>query len=910
MKPTSSPPAAPNGLLGPLLILAGVLALFFWRSLQPGYVHFSNDNPVGTIIAEWQQLPGAMVGKWADLNDTGSSAGTDALDVTGLVRWFLGPIGYAKFFPVATLLILGLGAWSFFRQLKLTPLAAMLGALAAMLSSNLFGSACWGVGSQEIGIGMDFAALALAVSDDLGRGSRLREAARWMLAGMCVGINIMEAADIGAYFSLFIAAFIIFRTFVRGTGAPVMRLAQGALKVAVVAGFAAFIASQAIVSLLSTEINGVAGQEVGHEDNQEHWDWATQWSLPKSETFSLIVPGLFGYKMDTPNNMPEFESAYQGGCYWGGMGRSPEIDRFIDSHPDEQPPQGLMRFTGSQNYVGLTVALLAAWAIAQSFRRREQSNFTPAQQREVWFWAGVLVFTLVLAWGRFDPFGLYAHTFYKLPYFSSTRNPTKFLLIFSWAISILFALGVDDLGRRYLNPAGTPGTLSAWWARAAAFERKWAFASAGLLGASLVGWLIYSSEKPALMNWLEKTGYPDPQLSGIIADFSISQVLIFALLVAAAAGLVLLIIAGVFAGPRARLGGMILGALLVLDLGRADLPYINHWNYVDKYELGTLNPVVKFLADRPYEHRVKLLPFRPAEGMNDFTGLYNIEWVQQLFPFYNIQSLDIVQRPRVPADVAAYEGALAPRSPDTYYLLRRQWELTDTRYLLGAVGTSLGSQTVDTLSFLNGALDPEQKRFRTVQRFEIIRKPGVAQATQYSDLTIATNDTGPYALFEFTGALPRAKLYTDWQVNTNSEALLKTLTSPGFDPAQTVLLAKAPAGIKPAPGATAGTVAYVKYHSRHLELDVQATTDAVLLLNDTYDPNWRVTLDGQPTTLLRANYLMRGLAVPAGHHTVVMNFEFPHLPLNITMVAFALGVGLCGFLAITGRQTVKPSPID
>ena len=41
--------------------------------------------------------------------------------------------------------------------------------------------------------------------------------------------------------------------------------------------------------------------------------------------------------------------------------------------------------------------------------------------------------------------------------------------------------------------------------------------------------------------------------------------------------------------------------------------------------------------------------------------LYRIEWAQHHFPYYNIQSLDKIQMSRMPADLAAYEMALAPR---------------------------------------------------------------------------------------------------------------------------------------------------------------------------------------------------------------------------------------------------------
>ena len=70
---------------------------------------------------------------------------------------------------------------------------------------------------------------------------------------------------------------------------------------------------------------------------------------------------------------------------------------------------------------------------------------------------------------------------------------------------------------------------------------------------------------------------------------------------------------------------------------------------------------MEFLRDKPYEHRVAGLPFRTPQGLELFDELYRIEWTQHHFPYYNIQSLDIVQMPRMPEDMRAYKEALAPR---------------------------------------------------------------------------------------------------------------------------------------------------------------------------------------------------------------------------------------------------------
>src|ERR1035437_4251004 len=244
----STPPRFPANLIAPLLLL-GVLALLFWRSFLPDYVHFSNDGPLGQQNVDWLKLPAAMTGMWVDLNDTGFSAGAFAPSITAALKWLLGPVGYAKFYAPVALFILGLGAWTFFRTLKLAPLAAMLGALAAMLNSTYFAGACWGVASVEIALGMGFLALALMVANTPKTPWFVRWT-RLALAGLCVGVNVMEAADVGALYSLFIAAFVLFKSLAEDAGTIFTKAARGVGRVAIMAGFAGFIATQTVVALV------------------------------------------------------------------------------------------------------------------------------------------------------------------------------------------------------------------------------------------------------------------------------------------------------------------------------------------------------------------------------------------------------------------------------------------------------------------------------------------------------------------------------------------------------------------------------------------------------------------------------------------------------------------------------------
>ena len=51
----------------------------------------------------------------------------------------------------------------------------------------------------------------------------------------------------------------------------------------------------------------------------------------------------------------------------------------------------------------------------------------------------------------------------------------------------------------------------------------------------------------------------------------------------------------------------------------------------------------------------------------------------------------------------------------------------------------------------------------------------------------------------------------------------------------------------------AGTVEFASYSPKQIELSVKAAAPSVLLLNDKYDPDWKVSVNGQPAKLLRCN---------------------------------------------------------
>jgi hypothetical protein len=407
-------------------------------------------------------------------------------------------------------------------------------------------------------------------------------------------------------------------------------------------------------------------------------------------------------------------------------------------------------------------------------------------------------------------------------------------------------------------------------------------------------------------------------------SFSLGQVGWAIVFFGLSAGFVALMVSGYFAGKRATVAGLMLCATLTIDLGWQDRAWVRTWNWKEKYLEAGNNPVFDLLRQNRNEQRVSEMPrwltsvFRldprlaSAQGM--FQSVYGSEWTQHLFLFNNIQTLDIVQMPRRPVEYEAFEQSLQfDYTTNTLHLPARRWQLTNTRYIVGAA---------PLVSLLNQALDPEQQRFRALMLFDLDK------SRDAGPILTRTNSTGAFAVIEFTGALPRAKLYTDWQttpydaarvnawidekrrrlppfmtsafdlVSTNDLATLERLADKSFDPQKTVLLSE-PLGAAPPTNATAGTVQHLTYSPKHVVLRTSAASPGMLLLNDKHDPGWRVCVDGEPAALLRCNYVMRGVYLPkAGDHTVEFTFERPLLPFYLSVGAIALGVLLLVFVNI------------
>ncbi len=155
-------------------------------------------------------------------------------------------------------------------------------------------------------------------------------------------------------------------------------------------------------------------------------------------------------------------------------------------------------------------------------------------------------------------------------------------------------------------------------------------------------------------------------------------------------------------------------------------------------------------------------------------------------------------------------------------------------------------------------------------------------------------------LYENTQVLPRAFFVSDYVVVPDCERAIEMLNSPEFDPARTVILEHATD--LPNEPATEGpaTVTIVDYQAESVRIAVDAPRSGFLVLSDTYYPGWKATVDGRPSTILRANGAMRAIFVDAGEHWVRFAFEpstfRAGLLISISAAVLAAILVVIGFL--------------
>jgi len=165
-------------------------------------------------------------------------------------------------------------------------------------------------------------------------------------------------------------------------------------------------------------------------------------------------------------------------------------------------------------------------------------------------------------------------------------------------------------------------------------------------------------------------------------------------------------------------------------------------------------------------------------------------------------------------------------------------------------------------------------------------------------------------IYEYPDHLPRAALYSRVELAANDEAAPTRLASPALDIFQTAVVSStgpdaadmaAIQSLNSLPPERVRAAKILSYASQEVTIDAAIERPALLVLNDSDYPGWKVYVDGRRSHWITANYLFRGVLLPPGRHLV----RFAYEPASFAAGAAVSGAGLvclAGFAAWRRRR--------
>lgn len=136
---------------------------------------------------------------------------------------------------------------------------------------------------------------------------------------------------------------------------------------------------------------------------------------------------------------------------------------------------------------------------------------------------------------------------------------------------------------------------------------------------------------------------------------------------------------------------------------------------------------------------------------------------------------------------------------------------------------------------------------------------------------------GPDARVYANGyAVPHAYLVGRQQAVAGENQAFAAVTAAGFDPRATAVteapVPSVPAQDPAASPAPAGAATIERYEDERVVVRARARAASLLVLTDSWAPGWKATVDGRDAEVRRVDYLVRGVAVPAGRHRVELRY--------------------------------------
>lgn len=585
--------------LWPIGLLFLCLLAFCLEGLEPNKVHFASDGPLGIMCAKQHDVFNALYGYWEDLYYTGFAGPNTAISISNLWYGLFGAVAFRKGYLLFAHLLLGLSGWYLARTLRVPEKRQWLVVLIFGLNPTFFSNSTWGLPTWTSAAALTTFAVALFLNLDKPA---------WKVgiaAGLCIGLTVNEAFDVGALLAIHLGLLgLLYPLVALGPNRPA--ILRGLTQTGLATMVASLVAAATVTTLLQTQVTEAAGATTTTaEQKRQKWNFATQWSLPKKELARFVSPNVFGQRV---NSAPE-------ALYWGETGR--------DANYSPEQPVGLSRHSGGVAYTGFLSILALLWL----WSGQRKNPLSKPDAAILSLTTLTVLIGICFAFGRYAPF---YQIIYSLPGMEAVRNPVKFLFPVTFALLVASTLAI----KRF------PETKE---------KLSFGFAAKATAILALLG-VVYLFNTNAVRSYLVTEGiFPNVQA---VIDYSQTDVLITLALTAGAAAILWCAQRNLATLPTAFLA---IAVIWAIDLARANRGYALFIDYQEEYQN---HPVFNYLHSQTNRPKVALATFNISDSQTQQTqqtlGTAYQTWNHGAFQYYNIASLEPSDRRTTPADIAKF----------------------------------------------------------------------------------------------------------------------------------------------------------------------------------------------------------------------------------------------------------------
>jgi hypothetical protein len=695
----------------------------------------------------------------------------------------------------------GFFTYSFCRALGLTFFASLIGGAAYMLSGPIAGLVSPGHDGK-----LFVATLTPLVLFLLIRGVRDGRPWAWGALALTTGLAVLSPhPQLLQYMLLTAGAFGLYLAFGEWNGTTLdRRVALRRLGFALGAVGIGFLMGAIQYSSL---FDYIAWSPRAGGKGYEH---AISYSLPLEETINAYLPEFSGI-LDK---------------YWGRNG--------IHFHSE---------------YVGAAVLILATAAIGATGKA---VAFT---RKFKFFWLGVLVISLLWAFGGFTPF--YRLVYALVPGTKYFRAPSTIMFVSMFATAIFAAIGVE----RVLSSQGIPKRFVYIWGAVSAGITVLAV-SGGLtnLGLAIVGDTVLSNGRP----WSERV----QDNAGALIVGSVRS-LFFALLT-----LTLLwgVVQTKLSGGRAAVALLL---VLAADLWSVERQY---WRFSEPAsKMYGSDATIDYLKPRSDSGRVLAITLAAGAAYHDpmlgGDGLM-VHQIRQVLGYHG-NELGNYDR------LAGIDADLGPVLSKPHI-----WSLLNIRYVL--TNAQPNDDTIRQL-FGSATLVAGPARNAPGTMVYLYRIPGDNPPAWVASATFKAPNDAALATIEdarFNAVAQRSVAIIDSASPTTSASNQNVLPPPSTITAQ---------------------VRRPNHGRITVELSAPAQNGNMLIVSENFYPGWIARVDGRDVRAERADYSLIGVPLTAGARKVELEFTSAAYQKGkvITWFAAAAALALWIFGLVAGRATMR-----